>query len=165
MADDSVTFTQNYKVYEPGELGAYLISEPEWDRLKRLTQRVSPGIQWLQNAAWACFGVGISAAFAYLSYANATGLPTWVVPTTIAIGIAAFFLFVVLLLLDRDRGKHRRNTVNEVIEEIELIEKRCRDTEAGTLSSSDALDLVQRYLLRARLAAAGAARKEEDQTS
>lgn len=136
----------DYTVYEPKEQRIYPIPEPDWDRLKRLIRRISPRDQLWQNLASACFGVCGSAILTFIGFLTASGLPTWVFPTTGAVAISGGILGAAFLKFDSQIEEYQRASSKDVIEEIELIEERYeRPTDDSSLKEAKE-QLVKSFL-------------------
>ena len=116
-------FTQALTVYRPKRQGVYSILESDWDRLKKMINRIPPHKRKYENLAYVLFGVTGSLLPSWVGFMFAAGLPAWVVPITGATTIFSVILGLALLHLDRQQIEGITSSAKNVLEDMRLIEE------------------------------------------
>lgn len=149
-----IRISPEFTAYEPKEQHLYPIPEPDWNRLKRLANRLSTEESTWVTLAGASFGVAGSAVVSFLGFLAADNLSEWVLPVTGVTAVFSTLLGLVFLNSEpqkKEEEKHRASPA-DLREEMRLIEARYkRPDEEPNTPATDA----RRFLLEGILDALG----------
>ena len=123
-----VYVTQVNILYKPKRQTIYPIPETDWERLKRTIRQILPYGSLLQVFGAVFYGVVASGIFSIMAFHLLSGIPPWLKPAAYAITISSFIIGTVFFILDRSQKRGVTGTVNNVLEEMELIEEQIDKT-------------------------------------
>jgi hypothetical protein len=113
--------SQQFKVAQPYEQNAFLISSDDWGRIKKECLRIRPYHSVFNNIGFASIGLAGSAFFAALTSSE-------VITSSKMIFWALFLVFIITAILSFYYSHlQRRDTItstNDILEDMECIEKK-----------------------------------------
>lgn len=90
------------------------------------------------------FGFSGSALLACISFTFSKDLPSWVMPTSIALVIASFLFGCGTVYFSRVLRKIRRKTISNLLADVEEIERRFESAQQGNIIAAEEYELPNR---------------------
>ena len=125
QVERKITFTRDFSVALPRGEQAYMIAVSEWNRVKRMVERIVPAKNWFVVAGSICAGVFFSAVFCLIGFAASNDVPVWARSVGWSAAICALVLSASLFYLDSQQRADIRESTDDVTQEMERIEKSC----------------------------------------
>jgi hypothetical protein len=120
---NGIRLSQEYILYRPLDQAAYPIQVTDWENLKKKIKSIVPHRSIFSTLSSAFFGVFASSIFGLLGFIVATGIPSWILHTGWIIFWLSLALGCSFLYLDSLQRKIIVTSVNEIVEEMEQLEK------------------------------------------
>ena len=98
------------------------IRRTDWERLKRRISGVTNPQSRLSILYSILFGVAATALFSVYPMLGAQGLPTWVLPSYVCVGLLLFVFAAVLVWIDRQNRARMQSELSDVMQDLTEIE-------------------------------------------
>jgi hypothetical protein len=118
--ENRITVSRDYSIPLPRNERAYFISVTEWERLKRMIDKIVPPKNWFQAGAWLFLGIAITSFLGILGIGDLSFRPnivSWAV--LVCFGVLAAALFY----LDTQQRQDITQSAQSVIDEMLEMEK------------------------------------------
>lgn len=129
--DATIKIAAEHQVLTQTDNTHYMIRCTDWKRFCRSLRDCDvSGVNNYSNAGWALVGVAIGGLLAVLGLratSDSANLPSWALPTTIAITIAAAAVALACLVMARDKIKSNRKLVSQILVEMTDVESTFAD--------------------------------------
>lgn len=124
MEENKLNYKKDETVYLPSDDGCYSIRKFDWSRIKRKVDNTGKK----NNVDFKLFysilyGVGGSAGLSIIPIAFADNLPNWVTPLYIIITFFSIGVAIILTVMDSKVQKNKEIDLNEIITEMDEVEK------------------------------------------
>lgn len=124
MEENKLNYKKDETVYLPSDDGCYSIRKFDWSRIKRKVDNTGKKDNVDFKLLYSIlYGVGGSAGLSIIPMAFAENLPNWVTPLYIIITIFSIGVAIILTVMDSKVQKNKEIDLNEIITEMDEVEK------------------------------------------
>jgi hypothetical protein len=142
---NKLSFSQDYFVYTPKKQGVYPIQEAEWNRLKKMIEKIVPEKKVYSTIASVLFGVFASSIFSIISLYTLHDLPRWIFPANWAILISSLILAIALTIIDSQQKKILQVSSEIILCDMQDIEEKFEQTEKSIETSLSSYNFAHTY--------------------